>query len=150
MGIILFSTDSSEPGIKGPLSPPSSAFLIPLFSATVKRPAQLPSSREGYRPAVSALFPSGEENSEPPPGYRPLRAGCAYPGLLWLPVCDDHRGGGCGHPTPRGGNPWIDGRLFHPELVEGCIATPFRLRQPQHDRLSLQPPYNYGLTSKSD
>ena len=37
-----------------------------------------------------------------------------------------------------------------PELVEGCIATPFTLRQPQHDRLSLQSPYNYGLTSKSD
>ena len=34
----------------------------------MKRPAQLPSSREGYRPAVSTLFPSGEENSEPPLG----------------------------------------------------------------------------------
>ncbi len=37
----------------------------------------------------------------------------------------------------------------HPELVEGCVATPFMLRQAQHERLSLQRPYNYGLISNS-
>ena len=36
----------------------------------------------------------------------------------------------------------------HPELVEGCVATPFMLRQAQHERLSLQRPSNYGLINK--
>jgi hypothetical protein len=35
----------------------------------------------------------------------------------------------------------------HPELVEGCVATPFMLRHAQHERLSLQHPYNYKLIS---
>ena len=33
----------------------------------------------------------------------------------------------------------------HPELVEGCVATPFMLRQAQHERLSLQGPCYYIL-----
>jgi hypothetical protein len=32
----------------------------------------------------------------------------------------------------------------HPKLVEGCIATPFLLRQAQHERLSLHRPCNDG------
>jgi hypothetical protein len=35
-----------------------------------------------------------------------------------------------------------------PELVEGCPAKPFMLRQARHERLRDHCPYNYGLISK--
>ncbi len=34
---------------------------------------------------------------------------------------------------------------IHPELVEGGIATPFMLRQAQHERLGLQRPYKLWI-----
>ena len=37
----------------------------------------------------------------------------------------------------------------YPELVEGCVAKPFMLRQAQHGRLSRQRPYNYGPISNA-
>jgi hypothetical protein len=37
----------------------------------------------------------------------------------------------------------------HPELVEGCVAKPFMLRQAQHERLNPQRPYNCGPISKT-
>jgi hypothetical protein len=36
----------------------------------------------------------------------------------------------------------------HPELVEGRVAKPFMLREPQHERLIFQRPFNYGLIGK--